>query len=89
MLEFFTLSNTNFRVIIFSSVIVLDVIEDGHVAKYLAMTFSFVTFLFRTPILFTLVQYEQNCHNRILINRYPFTSLHKNNPRTLDSMNEA
>ncbi len=55
---------------IWSEFIYFDVLDAANPARYAAMVFSAISLVFSTPLMCILIQYESNCQNRILINRW-------------------
>ncbi len=56
--------SANFRGDIF-----FEFMNEGYISKYLAMVFSVFSIIISTPLHYTVVCFEFNCHKRTLINR--------------------
>ena len=72
-------SDLNYELFIkcFSEFIYFDVLDAANPSKYFPMTFATISLCICTPLLCIWNNYEFNCHNRTLINRYKFNKSFK------------
>jgi hypothetical protein len=61
----------------FSELMYFDVLDVANPFRYLAMTFSTISLCICTPLMYVWKNYEFNCHNRTLINRYKIIYMYK------------
>ena len=57
------------RFIFRSEFVLFDGFDDWNPAKYFSVVFSLSTVLVGAPMLFSIISYESDCHNRTLLNR--------------------
>jgi hypothetical protein len=49
--------------------IYLEALDANHSSKYLVLALAIITIVVSSPMMFAVVKFESNCHNRTLVNR--------------------